>query len=80
MAVELPDDVGVVSFSVNRGMPFVMSHPKSLMARRVNALAAELVKKVSVPSGEGEETKPKRKSRRKKRVKASREMNLQEAF
>jgi len=80
VSVELPDDVGVVSFSVNRGMPFVMSHPKSLMSRRINSLAAELVKIVLVSSSEGEEKKGKRTRRRKKRVKGSRQMNLQEAF
>lgn len=37
----LPDDPGLVAYSINRGVPLVQSHPKSLLSRRLQALAEE---------------------------------------
>jgi pilus assembly protein CpaE len=43
IAFALPDDPALVAYSVNRGMPLVQSHPKSLLARRLRQLASQLV-------------------------------------
>jgi pilus assembly protein CpaE len=42
IAAEVPDDPGLVAASVNRGVPFVSSHPRSGAARAVCKLAADL--------------------------------------
>ncbi len=42
IAGEVPDDQALVTASVNRGMPFVISHPRSGVARAIQTLAQEL--------------------------------------
>jgi len=42
IAIALPDDAGLVTYSINRGVPVVQSHPKSLLARRIRELAKQL--------------------------------------
>ena len=42
VAVALPDDPALVAYSINRGMPLMQSHPKSLLARRIRELAGQL--------------------------------------
>ncbi len=42
IAAEIPDDPGLVAASVNRGVPFVSSHPRSGAARAIWKLAADL--------------------------------------
>lgn len=41
--VAIPDDVKLVTYSINRGVPLVESHPKSGVARQITALAKSLV-------------------------------------
>lgn len=43
IAIALPDDPALVTYSVNRGVPLMQSHPKSLLARRIRELAQQLV-------------------------------------
>ncbi len=42
IAAELPDDQALVTASVNRGIPFVSSHPRSALVKAVRKLAADL--------------------------------------
>lgn len=42
--VTLPDDVKLVTYSVNRGVPLVESHERSAVARQLSTLAKGLVK------------------------------------
>jgi pilus assembly protein CpaE len=42
IAGEIPDDQALVTGSVNRGVPFVASHPRSPAARAIQKLAQEL--------------------------------------
>lgn len=42
IAAEVPDDGPLVTASVNRGVPFVISHPRSAMARAIGKLAQDL--------------------------------------
>jgi pilus assembly protein CpaE len=48
---EIPEDPGVVTGSVNRGVPFVSTHPRSGPGRAVAKLAAELVHGERQPAG-----------------------------
>jgi len=43
IAIALPDDPALVAYSVNRGVPLMLSHPKSLLARRIRELARQLL-------------------------------------
>ena len=38
VALTIPDDPGLVTYSLNRGVPFVLSSPKSVAAKRLNTL------------------------------------------
>jgi len=42
IVAELPDDQPLVTDSINRGQPFVTSHPRSALARAVQSLANDL--------------------------------------
>ena len=42
----VPDDQPLASLSINRGVPLVMSHPRSAVARAMGKLAQQLVKEV----------------------------------
>jgi len=42
IADEIPDDQALVTASINRGVPFVISHKRSALARAIYKLAAEL--------------------------------------
>jgi pilus assembly protein CpaE len=43
IALALPDDPALVAYSINRGVPLVQSHPKSLLARRLREYASEII-------------------------------------
>jgi pilus assembly protein CpaE len=45
----VPDDQPLVSLSINRGVPLVLSHARSAVARAIQQLAQEFVKEASVP-------------------------------
>ncbi len=38
IAVAVPDDVALATFALNRGVPFVLSHPRSIVSRKVQDL------------------------------------------
>jgi len=46
----IPDDQALTTYAINRGVPFVMSHPRSPLARAVRELAQQLVAEVSAPA------------------------------
>lgn len=43
--IELPDDAPLATYSLNRGVPFTLSHPRALLTKRVEQLAAQLLGK-----------------------------------
>ncbi len=43
LASEIQDEQNLVTQSVNRGIPFVVSHPRSALSRAIRSLASELV-------------------------------------
>jgi len=45
VAIELPDDAPLATYSLNRGVPFVLSHPRALLTRRFEQLASQLLGK-----------------------------------
>jgi len=55
VAVALPDDPALVTYSINRGMPLVGSHPKSLLARRLQELAGQVGAEMPCGAGPTEE-------------------------
>jgi len=50
IAAALPDDPALVTYSVNRGVPLMESHPKSLLARRIWELARQLTTMAHQPA------------------------------
>lgn len=54
IAIALPDDPALVTYSANRGVPLMQSHPKSLLARRIGELARQLI----VPAQQRAEAPP----------------------
>ncbi|MCC6455650.1 MAG: AAA family ATPase [Caldilineaceae bacterium] len=42
IAVALPDDAALATFALNRGVPFVLSHPRSILSRKVQELVSKL--------------------------------------
>jgi pilus assembly protein CpaE len=42
IAVEIPDDQSLVTASINRGVPLVSSHPRSVVARAIEKLGRDL--------------------------------------
>lgn len=44
----VPEDQALVTYSVNRGVPLVMSHPRSAVARVIRSLAEDLAKEMPV--------------------------------
>lgn len=49
----VPDDQPLVSLAVNRGVPLVMSHSRSAVARAIQGLAQEFVKATNAPRKAG---------------------------
>ncbi|MBX3014640.1 MAG: P-loop NTPase [Caldilineaceae bacterium] len=43
VAVSIPEDTPLATFAFNRGVPFVTTHPRALMTRRVQALVEQLI-------------------------------------
>jgi pilus assembly protein CpaE len=50
----LPDDPGLATFALNRGVPFVLSHPRSILSRKVQELVSKLfdVKAAAKPASQ----------------------------
>ncbi|HIC90326.1 MAG TPA: hypothetical protein EYP04_13115 [Anaerolineae bacterium] len=56
VGVAIPDDPPLVAYSINRGVPLVMSHPRSAVSRRILNLAhlvARAEEKEKEPAEEG---------------------------
>lgn len=43
VAGSLPEDVGLATFAFNRGIPFMVSHPRALLSRRLGGLVERLI-------------------------------------
>jgi pilus assembly protein CpaE len=41
-AASIPEDPALATFALNRGVPFVLSHPRSILARKVQELTEQL--------------------------------------
>jgi pilus assembly protein CpaE len=42
IVVALPDDAALATFALNRGVPYVLSHPRSILSRKVQELVSKL--------------------------------------
>ncbi len=42
IVVALPDDAALATFALNRGVPFVLSHPRAILSRKVQELVTTL--------------------------------------
>jgi pilus assembly protein CpaE len=42
VTVALPDDPGLATFALNRGVPYVLSHPRSILSRKIQELVSKL--------------------------------------
>ena len=53
--VALPDDASLATFALNRGVPYVLSHPRSILSRKVQELVSKVfnVKAASLSAKEG---------------------------
>lgn len=49
IAMSLPDDAALATFALNRGVPFVLSHPRSILSRKVQELVSKLFDVKAVP-------------------------------
>lgn len=49
IAISLPDDAALATFALNRGVPFVLSHPRSILSRKVQELVSKLFDVKAVP-------------------------------
>jgi len=56
VALAVPDDPGLVTYSLNRGIPFVLSSPKSIASKRLYALTETLFPRKQ-DTAEGESAK-----------------------
>ena len=52
IAAEIPDDQGLVTSSINRGVPLAVSHPRSSLARAVQKLAGDLMPEDAARAGD----------------------------
>ncbi|MEZ4862563.1 MAG: P-loop NTPase [Caldilineaceae bacterium] len=50
VAASIPEDCSLAAFAFNRGIPFVMSHPRSLLSRRLVSLVDRLVDNGTFPT------------------------------
>ena len=55
IAAALPDDTGLATFALNRGVPFVLSHPRSILSRKVQELVSKLFSVKAAPKLAGKE-------------------------
>lgn len=49
IAVALPDDAALAIFALNRGVPYVLSHPRSILSRKVQELVSKLFNVKATP-------------------------------
>lgn len=54
ITVALPDDSALATFALNRGVPFVLSHPRSILSRKVQELVSKLFDVKAVPQATSE--------------------------
>ena len=49
IAGALPDDAALATFALNRGVPFVLSHPRSILSRKVQELVSKIFNVKAAP-------------------------------
>ena len=60
----VPDDQALATYSVNRGVPLIISHPRSAVSRSVKKLSQRLSRELAVENGRFERTLPNGQLRR----------------
>lgn len=62
IAAAIPDDPSLATFALNRGVPFVGSHPSSLLSRSVNKLLDSIYELAPAPRGRAaKQSKPEKR-------------------
>jgi pilus assembly protein CpaE len=57
IAVALPDDAALATFALNRGVPFVLSHPRSILSRKVQELVTKIFELKAAPQAAGQSSR-----------------------
>jgi pilus assembly protein CpaE len=52
LAISIPDDAPLATYALNRGVPFIGSHPQSLLSRRINTLVDLVADQVGAVTNE----------------------------
>lgn len=47
--IAIPEDTPLATYALNRGVPFVVSHPRAVISRRINTLADQLIEVAPTP-------------------------------
>jgi pilus assembly protein CpaE len=50
IAIALPDDAALATFALNRGVPYILSHPRSILSRKVQELVSKLFDVKAAPT------------------------------
>jgi pilus assembly protein CpaE len=54
--IAIPEDTPLATYALNRGVPFVISHPRAVISRRMNTLVDHLIEQPTTKTTE-EKTK-----------------------
>jgi pilus assembly protein CpaE len=57
IAVALPDDAALATFALNRGVPFILSHPRSILSRKVQEVVSKLFNVKAAPQAAAKESR-----------------------
>lgn len=57
IAAALPDDASLATFALNRGVPYVLSHPRSILSRKVHELVSKVFDVKSAPKTASKESR-----------------------
>jgi pilus assembly protein CpaE len=57
IAAALPDDAALATFALNRGVPYVLSHPRSILSRKVQELVSKLFDVKATPQAAVKESR-----------------------
>lgn len=57
VTVSLPDDPGLATFALNRGVPYVLSHPRSILSRKILELVSKLFDVKATPQSVRQESR-----------------------
>jgi pilus assembly protein CpaE len=57
IAAAIPDDAALATFALNRGVPYILSHPRSILSRKVQELVSKVFHVKSAPQQTAKENR-----------------------